>query len=314
MNRCVVWPAIEDMPTIDPPPPRIIAAAACLMHKNVPTRFRSTVARHPSTSDATIGPPCNDPPAQANRTSSRPVGSQADATARSTSASSVTSQTTNRTLAPGAAAFSISAVASARRASVRPAIVTCAPSAANRFAHPSPIPLPPPVTSAAIPSMPDTAARLRVDDRDRLLRADPSRLVALLTQIVGRLLLQHVQEVVFADLEDLRRGGHTQRIALAFVEVDDDAEAHCVPPVDTNGRHRSAPLRRASVRRFHGSGPLGAPARELAEPPVPCRADVVHPDRGVGKRPGRQTEHDAATVSLSTHQTRFLEQCEMLDD
>ena len=180
MNRCVVWPAIDDMPTIEPPPPRIITGAACLMQRNVPTRLRSTVARHAATSDATIGPPCSEPPAHANSTSSLPVGSVAAATARSTSASSVTSHTTYCAVAPGAATAAISSTASASRASVRPAIVTCAPSAANRFAHPSPMPLPPPVTSAAIPSMPGTAAASgSVDDRDRLLRADPRRFLAL---------------------------------------------------------------------------------------------------------------------------------------
>jgi hypothetical protein len=63
------------MPTIEPPP-RIIAAAACLMQRNVPTRFRSTVARQSATPDAMIGPPCNEPP-RAGATSSVPVGAAA---------------------------------------------------------------------------------------------------------------------------------------------------------------------------------------------------------------------------------------------
>src|SRR6516164_6962890 len=97
----------------------------------------------------------------------------------------------------------MSATASASRASVRPAIVTCAPSAANRRAHPSPMPLPPPVTSAAIPSMPGTRDASGLDDGDRLLRADACSFVALGPQLVGGLLLQHVQEVVLTHLEYL---------------------------------------------------------------------------------------------------------------
>ena len=45
-------------------------------------------------------------------------------------------------------------------------------------------------------------------------------------KLVGRLLLQHVQEVVVPHLEHLGRGRHAQRIALALVEVDNDPEAH----------------------------------------------------------------------------------------
>ena len=45
------------------------------------------------------------------------------------------------------------ATASTSFSSVRPQIVTCAPSAASRVAAPRPMPLPPPVTSAVLPVM-----------------------------------------------------------------------------------------------------------------------------------------------------------------
>src|SRR5262245_27580388 len=105
-------------------------------------------------------------------------------------------------------------------------IVTCAPSAANRLAAPRPIPLPPPVTSAASPSKPGTTKSLQVYDRDGLLRAHPRRLVTLGAQRVVGFLLQHVQEVVLAHFEDLGRNAHAQRVALAAVEIDHDPEPH----------------------------------------------------------------------------------------
>jgi hypothetical protein len=76
---------------------------------------------------------------------SPPSGSEAAATAASTCASSVTSQTAQRRPLASAAAFTL--------ASVRPQTVTVAPSRAIATAQANPMPLPPPVTSAAIPSI-----------------------------------------------------------------------------------------------------------------------------------------------------------------
>ena len=54
----------------------------------------------------------------------------------------------------------------------------------------------------------------------------------LSAQLVGGLLLQHVEEVVFANLEHLGCDTHAQRVALALVEIDDDLEPHDHPPHD----------------------------------------------------------------------------------
>ena len=115
-------------------------AAACLIDRNVPTRFRSTVARHAAASDRDDGSAVQ-----------RPTGAgEQDVEARprsrprrraSTSSSTVTSVTTYCTSTPGATG-SISSAASLSRSSVRPAIVTCAPSAASRFAVAQPDPAP----------------------------------------------------------------------------------------------------------------------------------------------------------------------------
>ena len=156
IRRWVETPAIDDIAMMEPPPLAAIAAAACLMLRNVPTTLRSSVAFQASRSASTIGPRCSDPPAHANRTSSPPAGAIAAATAARTSASTVTSHTAYCVVTPGAATAVISATASARRASVRPAMVTWAPSAASRLAAPSPMPLPPPVTSAVMPARSDT--------------------------------------------------------------------------------------------------------------------------------------------------------------
>jgi hypothetical protein len=64
-------------------------------------------------------------------------------------------------------------------------------------------------------------------DGDGLLRALPHGLLALLAEIVGRILLQDVEEVVVTDLEDFRDDTHADGVALAEVEVDHDLPGHC---------------------------------------------------------------------------------------
>src|SRR5689334_16753095 len=58
-------------------------------------------------------------------------------------------------------------------------------------------------------------------DRDRLLGAPTHRLLHLGPQLLARLLLEHVEEVVVPNLEDLRGGRHAQGVALAQIEIDD---------------------------------------------------------------------------------------------
>ena len=83
--------------------------------------------------------------------SSPPVGSHANATAAATCSSIVTSATIERIEPSSPTTDEISATALANFSSVRPQIATCAPSAASRAADASPMPLPPPVTSAVQP-------------------------------------------------------------------------------------------------------------------------------------------------------------------
>src|SRR5687767_5819 len=74
-------------------------------------------------------------------------------------------------------------------------------------------------------------------DRDGLLRAAPRGLFDLGAELLGRLVLEHVQEVVVPDLEHLGSGRHAQGVALAQVVVDDDSH----------------------VRSPHGTGSEGLP-------------------------------------------------------
>ena len=78
---------------IEPPPWPAMALAPCFTQRNEPTRLRSMVARTAAASASSIGPMWNEPPAQAKRMSSRPVGLAAAATAAATSSSTVTSAT-----------------------------------------------------------------------------------------------------------------------------------------------------------------------------------------------------------------------------
>src|SRR5919106_3257671 len=149
-HRCGKWPAPDDIPTMAPPPADAIERAACLMQIAVPMRLRSTVARTEPMSASTTGPMWSEPPALATRTSSPPDGlpSAARATAASTCSSFVTSAAIQREPCP------IVSRAASSFSGVRPQMVTTAPSAASRAAVPSPIPLPPPVTSACRPANP----------------------------------------------------------------------------------------------------------------------------------------------------------------
>ena len=159
-------------PSTPSPAPAAMSGAPCLMQRNVPTRFRSTVARTPSRSASVIGPMVCEPPALANRMSRCRRGPAAAATAAPTCSSTVTSATTYRAVPTGspadaddAATCSSSVTAAASLSSVRPQIVTCAPSRTSRVAVPSPIPLPPPVTRAVYPAMPVAVAVPSVTDR-----------------------------------------------------------------------------------------------------------------------------------------------------
>ena len=158
-QRCGKCPAPEDMRTIAPPRPSAdIERAACFTQRKDPMRFRSTVARTASTSAFTSGPRWKEPPAQAKTMSRCPVGSPARATAAATWSSTVTSATTKCWVVPAAASARITSSAAASLSSVRPQMVTEAPSAASRRAERSPMPLPPPVTRALRPSSPPLVA------------------------------------------------------------------------------------------------------------------------------------------------------------
>src|SRR4051812_25650538 len=64
------------------------------------------------------------------------------------------------------------------------------------------------------------AGRSLLDDRDRLLGATLDRLLDLGAQLLGRGLVQHVEEVVVAHLEHLWCDPHADRVALTQVVVD----------------------------------------------------------------------------------------------
>ena len=63
--------AIEEIPTIDPPPAAAIGRAACLIVSIVPVMLRSIVRRHASVSICVIGPSVSEPPAHAITASER---------------------------------------------------------------------------------------------------------------------------------------------------------------------------------------------------------------------------------------------------
>src|SRR5581483_382542 len=146
---CVTCPAIDDMPTKDPPPAATMRGSACLRHSIVPSTFRWRTRVNSPTSCRWYGPIPPPPPAFATTPRSAPSARHASSTTRATSSSTVTSATTCRTLPPWRARSAMRDAAASSVDAVRPQIVTRAPCAASSAAHAAPMPVPPPVTITA---------------------------------------------------------------------------------------------------------------------------------------------------------------------
>src|SRR3990172_9155247 len=150
IQRCVRMPAIDEMATIEPPPPASsIARPACLIVSMAPVRFVARTLSQAARCVSSSGP--NVPvPAAATQPYRPPVASAAVFTAALTWSSFATSPVAMRTSAP-VAVRSFSRAASSF-ACVRPMSVTIAPSAPLFLAHPHPLPEPPPVTRMCLPA------------------------------------------------------------------------------------------------------------------------------------------------------------------
>ncbi len=135
-HGCTFELAIDEIPTIEPAPARAIAAAACLIVSMVPVMLRSRVRRHAAVSIWVIGPSVSEPPAHATTPVERAGGPAAAATAALdvVLVGHVGDDVLRRSHS-GAAAARISSTAASRRDSVRPQMVTWAPSRANRGSH-----------------------------------------------------------------------------------------------------------------------------------------------------------------------------------
>src|SRR5262245_26018812 len=99
-----------------------------------------------------------------------------------------------------------------------------------------------------------------VVDRDRLLRAPAHGLLDLGPQLLGRVFVEDVEEVVVSHLEHFRRGSHAEGVALAEVEVDDDTHGpNLVPhPQRTPVRSLASP-RCSNCRQRRSDGPPWPP-------------------------------------------------------
>src|ERR1700736_6754718 len=142
-------PAVDDMFTIDPRPPRTIAASSRRRHRNVLRRLPASAASKSASERSARAFGWCPPPALLKATSNRPYSSSVRSKSRSTDAASVTSVLTAIALPPAA---TMSRATPARSLSVRAASTTRAPAAANRRAVSAPMPRLAPVTSATRPS------------------------------------------------------------------------------------------------------------------------------------------------------------------
>jgi len=124
--------------------------AAARSVKNAPSRLTLSTRRHSAVVMSTKPCPALRPPtpALAKQASTRPSVETVSSNARSTAASSATSQACTSTRPP----CLVSARSAARFLSAFvPQIATAAPACARASAMPSPMPLLPPVTSATLP-------------------------------------------------------------------------------------------------------------------------------------------------------------------
>src|SRR6478735_6723478 len=146
-GRC---PAMEDMPTNDPPPAATMWVAEYLMLSMVPSTLRWSTRVNSAVSCKWYGPMPPPPPALAMKPLSPPKASTWPATRAATSSSTVTSVTWARTF-PGAPDDVMRSTTAVSLLSVRPQMVTSMPSAARRVAQAAPMPVQPPVTIALRP-------------------------------------------------------------------------------------------------------------------------------------------------------------------
>jgi hypothetical protein len=71
-----------------------------------------------------------------------------------------------------------------------------------------------------------------INDRDGSLGASPDGGFHLRAQFLRWLLLENVEEVVVAHLEDLRGRSHAESIGFTQIEIDDNSHRPNVPTPD----------------------------------------------------------------------------------
>src|SRR5271165_2430595 len=210
------------------------------------------------------------------------MSTSSPAVAELTASQSVTSKGTAEAVPPPAVT---SAATVSARSGATSLTSTRAPAAARPSTIARPTFWPAPVTRAVRPSRslgpvtgPSRAAGRSppgsVDDAEGRLRAGPNRLLDLLAQLLGGLLLEHVEEVVVTHLEDLGRRRHAQRIGLAQVPIHDHSHAaQCNEPEPRVARRRAPDAKRRPGhpgRRLDGAGsaqPSGAGVTQTGEMP-----------------------------------------------
>src|SRR5215213_2274020 len=168
------------MLTIRPHPLSSIPGTTRLTRSTAANRFNSKRLRHASSDVSSSVPPPPAVPTLLTRTSMSPNSSRVFSTSRPRSSPFVRSAATASTRAPPEPAASISPAARRTSSSSREQIQTWHPSAARASATPRPTPLLPPVTSATLPSSPNstlsTPSGNGVDQRSRhCCPRDPSR-------------------------------------------------------------------------------------------------------------------------------------------
>src|SRR5699024_4928050 len=106
-------------------------------------------------------------------------------------------------------------------------------------------------------------------ERDGLLRATFGCLTNPIMEFGRRILLKNVEEVVVTNLEDFGSNRHTDGIALAQVEIDDDSHDRLLSATGSRSHPTADVTLTRRIRPTRPSSPLSA----LPEP----RARVMTP-------------------------------------
>src|SRR6516162_1131686 len=113
--------------------------------------------------------------------------------------------------------------------------------------------------------------------RDRAGRAPVDRLAQPVAELLGRVLVQHVEVPVVAHLEDLGQDAHAHGVAGTLVEVHDDLHRDLLVRGIGSAEHIGRPEHRPAAAPRSGGTARPPPVRASRKQPPTWRRTATHP-------------------------------------